>query len=137
MTKSELENCILQYGTEIYSFCRSITFNVQEADDLFQDTFLKATELLGEMDPANNPKSYQRSRRRLSGTPKRAGPAGKRTEGTPGAQPFFKERAGNFRPCKAGYSGKYRRACNSAYRRRSRLYLRSGFPGKAKRPVFP
>ena len=58
MTKSELENCILQYGTEIYSFCRSITFNVQEADDLFQDTFLKATELLGEMDPANNPKSY-------------------------------------------------------------------------------
>lgn len=58
MTKSELENCILKYGTEIYSFCRNITFNLQEADDLFQDTFLKAMELIDEIDYEKNPKSY-------------------------------------------------------------------------------
>ena len=58
MTKSELENCILKYGTEIYSFCRNITFNLQEADDLFQDTFLKAVEVIREIEYEKNPKSY-------------------------------------------------------------------------------
>ncbi len=58
MTKSELEHCIVTYGTEIYSFCRSITFNLQEADDLFQDTFVKAMELLDDIDSKQNPKSY-------------------------------------------------------------------------------
>lgn len=58
MTKTELENCVWEYGTEIYSFCRSLTFNVQEADDLYQDTFLKALELIDEIDYRKNPKSY-------------------------------------------------------------------------------
>ncbi len=58
MTKSELENCIIKYGTEIYSFCRSITFNLQDADDLFQDTILKAMELADEIDDTRNPKGY-------------------------------------------------------------------------------
>lgn len=58
MTKTELENCVWEYGKEIYSFCRSLTFNVQEADDLYQDTFLKALELICEIDCKKNPKSY-------------------------------------------------------------------------------
>ena len=44
MTNNELEACIAQYGTDVYSFCRQLTQNRQEADDLYQDTFLKATE---------------------------------------------------------------------------------------------
>lgn len=58
MTKQELETCIHEYGTEIYSFCKGLTGNRQEADDLYQDTFLKAIELSGRMDVTGNPKSY-------------------------------------------------------------------------------
>lgn len=58
MTKTELENCIFAYGKDIYSFCKSITLHTQEADDLYQDTFLKAMELLSEIDGKQNPKSY-------------------------------------------------------------------------------
>ena len=58
MTKTELENCIWEYGKDIYSFCKSITLNLQEADDLYQDTFLKAMELISQIDYERNPKSY-------------------------------------------------------------------------------
>lgn len=58
MTNSELDRCIREYGKDIYSFCRHITCNQQEADDLYQDTFLKAIELSSRIDSTNNPKSY-------------------------------------------------------------------------------
>lgn len=58
MTNLELERCIREYGKDIYSFCRYLTYNQQEADDLYQDTFLKAIELSGQIDSSNNPKSY-------------------------------------------------------------------------------
>lgn len=58
MTNLELEKCIREYGKDIYSFCRYLTYNQQEADDLYQDTFLKAIELSGQIDSSNNPKSY-------------------------------------------------------------------------------
>lgn len=58
MTNKELEQCIAEYGTEIYSFCRYLARSSQEADDLYQDTFLKAVELNEKIDDAKNPKSY-------------------------------------------------------------------------------
>ncbi|MBD5554028.1 MAG: RNA polymerase sigma factor [Roseburia sp.] len=58
MTNTELETCINKYGKDIYSFCRHLTCNVQEADDLYQDTFLKSMELDDELDFDDNPKSY-------------------------------------------------------------------------------
>lgn len=58
MTKTDLENCIWEYGKDIYSFCRNLTLNLQEADDLYQDTFLKAVERMEEIDWEKNPKSY-------------------------------------------------------------------------------
>lgn len=58
MTKAELEQCIYVYGTDIYSFCRYLTGNIQEAEDLFQDTFLKAVELNQKIKADQNPKSY-------------------------------------------------------------------------------
>ncbi len=45
MTKQELEMCIDEYGKDIYSFCKHLTNNPLEADDLYQDTFLMAIEL--------------------------------------------------------------------------------------------
>lgn len=58
MTNKELELCIEEYGKDIYSFCRQLTVSLQEADDLYQDTFLKALELIPKMDNNKNPKSY-------------------------------------------------------------------------------
>lgn len=58
MTKQELANCIDRYGRDIYSFCRHLTGNVQEADELYQDTWLKIVELSVNIDAAGNIKSY-------------------------------------------------------------------------------
>lgn len=58
MTKQELEMCIHEYGKEIYSFCKHLTCNLQEADDLYQDTFLKAVELKDKINYTDNVKSY-------------------------------------------------------------------------------
>lgn len=58
MTKQELEICIDEYGKDIYSFCKHLTNNLQEADDLYQDTFLMAVELKEKIEYGNNPKSY-------------------------------------------------------------------------------
>jgi len=58
MTKQELEMCINAYGKDIYSFCKHLAYHQQEADDLYQDTFLTALELREKIDYKNNPKSY-------------------------------------------------------------------------------
>ncbi len=58
MTIAELKQCIDCYGKEIYGFCRHITGNLQDGEDLYQDTFLKAVELADKIDINQNPKSY-------------------------------------------------------------------------------
>lgn len=58
MNVTELEKCIELYGKDIYAFCRQLTYSQQEAEELYQDTFLKAMELLQKIDAAQNPKSY-------------------------------------------------------------------------------
>lgn len=58
MEKRELEACIDEYGKDIYSFCRHLAYDRQEAEDLYQDTFLKAVELEGKIDMESNPKSW-------------------------------------------------------------------------------
>ncbi len=58
MTKQELEICIDEYGKDVYSFCKHLTNNPLEADDLYQDTFLMAVELKEKIEYSNNPKSY-------------------------------------------------------------------------------
>ena len=58
MNREQLEQCINDYGKDIYAFCSQMTHNRQEAEDLYQDTFLKAVELREKIDFENNPKSY-------------------------------------------------------------------------------
>lgn len=58
MNQGELEAYIQQYGKDLYSFCRSITHNMQEADDLYQDTFLKVYEMRNDVVIERNPKSF-------------------------------------------------------------------------------
>jgi len=58
MNITELEKCIEKYGNDIYAFCLHLAYSQQEAEELYQDTFLKAMELLKGIEPENNPKSY-------------------------------------------------------------------------------
>lgn len=58
MTIQELEKVIAQEGKNIYSFCLRLTGSKQLAEELYQDTFLRATEKIGKLDAAGNLKSY-------------------------------------------------------------------------------
>lgn len=58
MTIRELEQCVDDYGKDIYSFCRQITGSTLEGEDLYQDTFMKAVERLDKIAMEQNPKSY-------------------------------------------------------------------------------
>ena len=58
MTKLELEQCINKYGTDIYSFCLHLAGSRQEADELYQETFLRAVEKRGDISTDGNVKSY-------------------------------------------------------------------------------
>lgn len=58
MKQEELENYIYTYGKDIYSFCCCVTHSRQEADDLYQDTFLKLYEMKGKVVIRSNPKSF-------------------------------------------------------------------------------
>ena len=50
MTIVDLEQCIDLYGKDIYSFCCYATGSIQEGEELYQDTFLKAVELIDRID---------------------------------------------------------------------------------------
>lgn len=58
MTRDEFEYLLNQYETDIYSLCRRLCRNKDEADELFQDTWLSAMEQIGDININNNPKSY-------------------------------------------------------------------------------
>lgn len=58
MTIEELSQLITDYGKYVYSFCCNLTGNMNEADDLYQDTLLKAVELRHKLDRSGNPKSF-------------------------------------------------------------------------------
>lgn len=57
MSQEELENYIYAYGKDLLSFCCSVTRNRQEAEDLYQDTFLKLYEIRETLLITKNPKS--------------------------------------------------------------------------------
>lgn len=54
----EIEKLIDEYGRIIFRFCLKITKNKVEAEDIYQQTFLKALELKEKISFDNNPKSY-------------------------------------------------------------------------------
>lgn len=58
MTMKELERCIEVYGKDIYTFCLWLAKNQEYADDLYQDTFLTAIEVIDRIDSKENVKSY-------------------------------------------------------------------------------
>ena len=57
MQAEELEKCIDSFGDDVYKFCLKICLNKDEAEDLYQQTFLKALESNFILDWDNNPKA--------------------------------------------------------------------------------
>lgn len=43
------------YGDSVYRFCRSLTYNESDAEDLFQETFIKAYEQFSKIQLSENP----------------------------------------------------------------------------------
>ena len=58
MDVSLIETLIEEHGKDLYNFCKRITYNEFDAEELYQDTFLKAMDAAERIDVNNNPKSY-------------------------------------------------------------------------------
>ena len=57
MNAKELEECIDDFGTDIYRFCLKLCVDKSDAEDLYQQTFLKALETQWTLDWEKNPKA--------------------------------------------------------------------------------
>ena len=57
MDAREIEKCIVEFGTDIYRFCLKLCMDKSEAEDLYQQTFLKALEAEWTLDWGQNPKA--------------------------------------------------------------------------------
>ena len=58
MSSQEMEQIIQKYGDDIYRFCFHLTGSREEADDLYQDTFVKAIQIGHRLDRGGNIKSF-------------------------------------------------------------------------------
>jgi len=56
--KINFKDLVDSYNQSIYGFCCRLTYSKEDAEDLFQDTFLKAFEQLPKINAASNPKSF-------------------------------------------------------------------------------
>lgn len=57
MNAREIEKCIDDFGTDIYRFCLKLCVDKSDAEDLYQQTFLKALEKDWRLDWEKNPKA--------------------------------------------------------------------------------
>lgn len=58
MQAADVARLIDQYGTDIYRYCCRLSGSSSDADDLYQQTFLKCLELTLALDEAQNPKAF-------------------------------------------------------------------------------
>ena len=57
MNAREIEKCMDDFGTDIYRFCLKLCADKADAEDLYQQTFLKALETEWTLDWERNPKA--------------------------------------------------------------------------------
>ena len=57
MEAREIEKCIDEFGTDVYRFCIKLCINKEDAEDLYQQTFLKALESNFNLNWEQNPKA--------------------------------------------------------------------------------
>ena len=57
MDAREIERCIDEFGTDIYRFCLKLCMDKTDAEDLYQQIFLKALESNWTVDWGGNPRA--------------------------------------------------------------------------------
>lgn len=57
MNQNELEKYVCAYGKDLYSFCLSMTKNTYDAQDLYQETFVKFYDVADRKKTFSNVKS--------------------------------------------------------------------------------
>ena len=58
MSTKEIEDLVYEYGDDIYRFCCYLTSNKDMAEELYQETFLKAVQLSHKLERSGNCKSF-------------------------------------------------------------------------------
>lgn len=58
LDRADISELVNLNGKAVYGFCYKLTKNREEADDLYQETFLKAMELCHKINKDNNPKGF-------------------------------------------------------------------------------
>ena len=58
LNTTDLSELVKLHGKAIYGFCRKLAKDINDADDLYQETFLKAMELCHKINKDNNPKGF-------------------------------------------------------------------------------
>lgn len=56
MNVIKMESYVYDYGEDLYRFCRSLARSREEAEDLYQETFLKFYEMGEKLEIRTNPK---------------------------------------------------------------------------------
>ena len=58
MQISDIEKLVDDYGKDVYNFCQKLTYDEFDAEELYQDTFLKVMDVYNRIDKEKNPKSF-------------------------------------------------------------------------------
>lgn len=58
MLVKEIEELVYEYGDDLYRYCYHLTSNKELADELYQETFLKAVQLSHRLNRSGNCKSH-------------------------------------------------------------------------------
>lgn len=58
MDNIDIDSLVTLYGKTVYGFCIRLAKDRDNADDLYQETFLKAMELSTKIDESKNPKGF-------------------------------------------------------------------------------
>jgi RNA polymerase sigma-70 factor (ECF subfamily) len=57
-SRSWLADLVDEYGNSVYKFCRSLAYSKEDADDLFQETFLQVFEKPSKINVCDNPQGF-------------------------------------------------------------------------------
>lgn len=58
MNFTDIDSFVDEFGKPLYQFCLKLTGRRADADDLYQETFVKVVERFQDIDMNSNPKSY-------------------------------------------------------------------------------
>ena len=58
MNAREIERCVDEFGTDIYRFCLKLCMDRTDAEDLYQQTFLKLLQLRVKVEREQNPRAF-------------------------------------------------------------------------------